>query len=103
MPRYIDADKVLDTMRSVMDMQELYLPTHFIDLVINEMQSADVEPVRHGRWIDQNGDYVCSVCGWKFSDELPYMARKRDAKTEDIMRYCLHCGAELELKWGDEE
>lgn len=43
--RPIDADKVLETMRSNMDMQELYLPTHFIDLVIEDMPTIEVEPV----------------------------------------------------------
>lgn len=51
MPRYIDADEVLETMRSNMDMQELYLPTHFIDLVIENIPSADVQPVKRGRWV----------------------------------------------------
>lgn len=42
--RPIDADKVLETMRSNMDMQELYLPTHFIDLVIDNMPTIEAEP-----------------------------------------------------------
>lgn len=62
-----------------------------------------MQVVRHGHWINGNcGDYVCSVCGWEFSDELPYMARKYDAETEEIMRYCMHCGARLELQGGAE-
>jgi hypothetical protein len=70
MPRYIDADEVLETMRSNMDMQELYLPTHFIDLIIEDMPTADVQPVRHGRWIEHPDDIFplestieCSECG----------------------------------------
>lgn len=64
MPRYIDADKVLETMRSNMDMQELYLPIHFIDFVIEDMPTADVQPVKHGRWIEEEPRVlVCSECG----------------------------------------
>ena len=69
MPRYIDADKILDKMRNVMDMQDLYLPMHFIDLVIDEMPAADIREVVHGEWlqmnevdIDGNAQYQCSVC-----------------------------------------
>ncbi len=51
MPRYIDADKILDKMRNVMDMQDLYLPMHFIDLVIDEMPAADVREVMESVWI----------------------------------------------------
>lgn len=65
--------------------------------VLNDLPS--VQPAQKtGRWIYGNcGDYVCSVCGWTFSDELPYMAREYDAETEEIMRYCMHCGAKMEV------
>ena len=35
--RLIDADTVLDKMRDTFDMQELYLPIHLKELVIDEM------------------------------------------------------------------
>ena len=91
MPRYIDADKVLETMRSNMDMQELYLPIHFIDFVIDEMPTADVEPVRHGRWIEHPDDIFplestieCSVCG--------------EQENVDIHNdnFCPNCGARMD-------
>ena len=44
--RLIDADKVLDFMRDTFDMQELYLPIHFKELVIDEIPTivdAEVE------------------------------------------------------------
>lgn len=43
--RLIDGDKVLDKMRDVMDMQDMYLPTHFNDFVINEMETVKAIPV----------------------------------------------------------
>lgn len=65
--RPIDADKVLETMRSNMDMQELYLPTHFIDLVIEDMPTIEVEPVKHAQWIRKHNSfpqrYFCTNCG----------------------------------------
>ena len=44
--RLIDADAVLDMMNSQMDMQELYLPIHFKELVIDQLPTAyDVDNV----------------------------------------------------------
>lgn len=89
MPRYIDADKVLETMRSNIDMQELYLPTHFIDLVIEDVPTADVQPVKHGRWVENsdpgqniNEHYMCSECGCTFHNWA-----------ND--NYCPNCGAKM--------
>lgn len=38
--RLIDADKVLKNMRNRFEMQELYLPIHFQEMVIDEMPTA---------------------------------------------------------------
>lgn len=44
--RLIDADAVLDMMNSQMDMQDLYLPIHFKELVIDQFPTAyDVDKV----------------------------------------------------------
>lgn len=44
--RLIDADKVLEFMNNKLDMQELYLPIHLKELVIDEMPTAyDVDKV----------------------------------------------------------
>ena len=109
MPRYIDAVNFGSRLRAVAErslqkdynqfiMEETKSETagllRSIE-ILNSQHTADVQEVRHGRWIDKSGDFVCSVCGWAFSGELPYMARKRDAKTEEIMRYCMHCGAKM--------
>ena len=56
--------------------------------------SADVAPVRQGRWIDTYGDsWKCSVCGaesyvdedWHGKDDKAYQ-----------MNYCHYCGAKME-------
>ena len=64
---------------------------------INALPSADVQPVRHGRWINHRindeksllhgaiKDTTCSECG----KSTPY-------KTD----YCMHCGARMD---GDSE
>ena len=49
---------------------------------IAEMPAADVQPVKHGRWVAQlNGHVVCTFCGkeQKFSSD-----------------FCKHCGADMQ-------
>lgn len=55
MPRLIDADDILPMMERKMDMQDLYLPIHFKEMVIDEMPTMDAVPVvRCGecKWFD---------------------------------------------------
>lgn len=44
MGRLIDADKIMDKMESTFDMQELYLPIHFKELIIDDMPSIEAIP-----------------------------------------------------------
>ena len=53
---------------------------------ICEMPSADVEEIRHGRWVSNKLDgyklaYYCSECGW--IDGYPF---------NDRHKYCPNCG-----------
>lgn len=59
MDKYINAEQLKQAVETSMDMQDLYLPSHFFD-VIDGVPSAE----RQGRW-EQVGDnaYRCSVCG----------------------------------------
>ena len=46
MSRLIDADKLIEDMRDKWDMQDLYLPIHFKELLIDEQPTAfDVDKV----------------------------------------------------------
>ena len=67
-----------------------------------DIPSAEVLPVKHGRWIDctfydpceksyeQNFEYKCSYCGHIINN-----------KPNDDNWYCGHCGARMDLKDGD--
>ena len=50
------------------------------------------KPVKHGRWIKDNGLYKCSVCnnftitGW----DIPIKQMKK------TMKYCNNCGARMD-------
>lgn len=59
--------------------------------LIDEIPSADVAPVRHGRWVSVPHKLarVCSVCN---RDE-PYKFADIDA---DVYDYCPSCGAKMD-------
>lgn len=61
---------------------------------IYEIPSADVAPVRHGHWIYNQCDIVCSECGTAFSDEVCYMMRSDVSYNEP--KHCLWCGARMD-------
>lgn len=56
---------------------------------------ADVEPVRHGRWLDYMcRDWHCSECGEKISK-----VRNVDGYCyDDKPNYCFNCGAKMDLE-----
>ena len=54
-----------------------------------EIPPADVDQVRHGRWIyDHWCEFKCSVCG-EFSNSKPYRGKEN---------YCPNCGAIMDGK-----
>lgn len=61
-----------------------------IEEALRAIPTADVAPVRHGRWAlnKKYGDYECSECG------------QGDVKAMDFtnlkMRYCPNCGAKMD-------
>ena len=77
--------------------------------IFEEWPSADVEPVRHGRWIavtDGSGRHECSNCHWY----APYYMNG----DERLSEYCPHCGARMDggeeaetteddYEWSEEE
>lgn len=89
MPEYIDREAFLKHMRKT----NRYFGVKFD---IEEFPAADVEPVRHGRWVKYAGKLVCSECkkyppmkdesgGWRTYHEWPY---------------CPNCGAKMEGEEG---
>ena len=63
----------------------------WIEVCIKNAPTADVQEVRHGKWIYVDGvldwaDYKCSECGYieKFGDYTCFY------------NYCPHCGAKMD-------
>ena len=48
--------------------------------------AADVQPVRHGRWLWRSFNIMCSEC-----DFMPYFD-----STEPLYPYCPNCGAKMD-------
>ena len=57
--------------------------------VKNAFPSADVAPVRHGRWVHLGGDeWFCAACGFIITTEGSW-----DKPTK---KYCEDCGARMD-------
>ena len=73
--RLIDADAVLDMINSQMDMQELYLPIHLKELVIDAQPTAYdvdkvVEELERLRGIERNRPGRCNVDGFGDPEDI---------------------------------
>ena len=53
--------------------------------IVEALSSADVAPVRHGRW-EKNDDYTCSLCGYRM------------VIGDGAYNYCPKCGARMDAK-----
>lgn len=93
MARLIDADAFEEEARNRLDMQDLYLPIHIKEFVIDDMPTINAVPVKHGKWIwkGEEGDsrFMCSVCKWK--ENVPTCNG-----VPDIWQYCPSCGARMD-------
>ena len=91
MARYIDANNINLRGIAVFDQNlEMLIPLSDVRKALQMTPTADVQEVRHGRWIsnDLGGykwAYYCSECGWV--DGYPF---------NDRHKYCPHCGAKMD-------
>lgn len=58
--------------------------------LLDDSPAADVQPVKHGRWMYP---FYCSECGFE-----PYYS-----SSDLTYNYCPNCGARMDLKDGDTE
>ena len=109
MARYIDAEvlksRLEDFSRWCKDGRK-----EGVDFVLNcplpDTDTADVQEIRHGRWIRDSHNIVCSVCGGKrpFKKKKPIMYKtkptihKQGYYVSSNSRFCPHCGAKLDGK-----
>lgn len=64
------------------------------EIALLKKQLADIQPVRHGRWIPEDeyyvdDTYICSVCGYEF------IITDGDLESNEL-NYCPGCGAKMD-------
>ena len=112
MPRYIDADKLKESLKELkaegnnqkyiqglQDAIDGYFPQ-----IIDDEPTADVQPVKHGRWIygendDGQDGIFCSEC----EHFVPWFYEYYD-KSDDLINdnpRCPNCGCKQDLEGGD--
>ena len=97
MTRLIDADALdramyhksfeVDDGRNVWN-SGLWIRYKIYEEASREAPTIDAEPVRHGKWIEEIGMFMCSECGDAWSSS--------DAKMIFGFNYCPNCGAKME-------
>ncbi len=90
MKKYIDAELLKSKFTGNFNRK---YPAPLIKAAINDIPAADVEEVKHGKWIETgktNPEAVCSECGRK----VEYQAVNNVWEYEN---YCPHCGAKMDM------
>ena len=98
MAEYIERQKVFDSLPVVTEDKSVSLYGAVADFMVcvSAIQSADVAPVRHGRWIDKpTGRYGqwqawCSVCDEKCGCGGTIESQHKI--------FCPNCGAKMDLE-----
>lgn len=88
--RYIDADALKNKITELdggcaIDGTGFDIYTCEVFELIDEVPTADVVEVVHGKWIDKGHYRYCSVCNYN---------------NPHIYNYCPNCGADMRLKGG---
>ena len=98
---YIDRESIRNAVWHNCDMQDLYLPVHFLEIV-DDSPAADVAPVKRGRNIGEDyaeqDQFVCSECGIELQDWVRVEQDEDDGEEtfhEYVLRYCPNCGAKM--------
>lgn len=102
MTEYISRDKAIELIQPRVKPSTIYGEGYLQAIkhaseILALIPAADVQPVKHGRWIPQSDDmWLCSNC----KENIIYSCHESD-RTEK-QRYCCRCGARM-IKDGDAE
>lgn len=97
MTRYINAEETKSVIKEN-DWRNPAVP-NVVNMIIDRIPTADVEEVRHGKWVDDifgQGDMICSECE-------QYPATDEDGNPLSALacwqpEYCPNCGAKMDGK-----
>lgn len=62
-----------------------------ISVYVEMMPTADVQPVKRGKWIEQDMYYVCSNCKHEFLNDILGIAIWGNG----VPYFCPNCGADM--------
>lgn len=100
MPRYIDADALLESGICVEygynDNGLLLIPMRDVTNSIRNAPTIDAEPVRHGRWVERG--YVCGETEW----ECTSCGNTEWRTSASRLKWCPFCGAKMDGGKDDE-
>ena len=78
----------LDELLNAIDKQNGRLPLWLDEILMEDCKVADVAPVRHGHWINENFYTRCSVC----NNMAIYDKYGQEVESD----YCPRCGAKMD-------
>lgn len=90
MSRYIDADMLEKDGWNMQRIRQVSLTEMVLETKKpTDFPTADVQEVRHGKWIDKynDGDWHCSKCG---------AIVEKDEQNRHNWYRCYHCGAKMD-------
>lgn len=95
MSDYIDRQEALEALRgiTIISASSLDGVRKYADEMLAKIEaipSADVEPVRHGRW---EVFYAEELCGYR---RAYYVCSNRFGSSDDEFDYCPNCGARMD-------
>lgn len=96
MARYINADKLRNEIKDLPEQERIELMGIYD--VIRNQPPADVQEVKHGKWIDKgNETVICSECKFLdvYTDEYGE-GTLDEYKSEN--QFCRNCGAKMDGK-----
>lgn len=86
MRKYIDRAALFNSLSGAKTVEEIFA-------AIQAAPAADVQEVKHGRWIEQEADmdtiYECSVCGEPF-------VTIEGTPADNLWHYCPNCGSRMD-------
>ena len=110
MPKYINADALL----AKMEQRRFYVGRASDPIcIIEDMPAADVEPVRHGRWVykmrernktekvigfDELGFSHTVTVNTHVKGRVPYCSECNALAADSFLDYCPRCGAKMDGK-----
>lgn len=93
MARYIDADELYDEISDNYELDGIMTVKNALDF-IDEQPTADVAPVKRGKWIAT--EYRGIRSSWFYEKSCSHCKAYTHIDADDVYYYCPNCGAKME-------